>query len=105
MSGYYQYQTGTSTISVNGIYWDGSVPGTNGQQIQIQYVPYWTPPNEEEKKMSDWVVEKATKDGAERKRLSVQVNLDGGTILSESESKQLAELVCKLLGLKFVGKA
>ncbi len=63
-------------------------------------------PSKEETKMTEYVVEKQGKDGPERQKLTVSVGLNGSmAVLSETETQQLAELVCKLLSLKFVGRA
>ena len=60
----------------------------------------------EKKKMTEYVVEKSTPTGTERKTLVVGVTLDGvSASLSEGETEQLAQLVCKLLTLVYIGRA
>jgi hypothetical protein len=101
----------SNTISIstgtNSTFYDFGTPIQTGGNITVTgYV--WPPVQpKEERKMPEWVVEEVSDNGKKtRRRLTVNVSLDGnGAVLSEEEAKILAQSAAEKLGLKFIGKA
>ena len=93
--------TGTMTLG-NNITWQ-----IDGQPIQYVWTYPQSQPLPKVEKMTEYVVtEIGTNGNIERKKLIIGASINGvGATLSESETQQVAELICKLLGLTFVGRA